>query len=383
MRQLPPLSIGIVCFLVSACGTEVVREPNGNPAPTGGTSGAPTLPAAGTGCDFKPSNALPCDAAGPSIDIGSGCDDGEIDTTSGKFACGTTVPSRTFDQGAGRPKIMAFFVDGFRIGRDKTVRVTGDAALAIVSRGDVVIEGTLDASAENRECTAGPGGYRGGRGDGARGENGAGPGGGDGNGGWAGAGGGSYGGRGGAGGSVTGASPVSGAKGGTVYGEATLVPLLGGSGGGGDEYCGGGGGGAVQVTSSTSILIAAGGGIHVGGGSSKGYYGGGGSGGAILVEAPKIVVEGTLAANGGGGGYGCGALLGALPACGGENGGGVGSSAINADGAAGSSTTDHGGGGGGGAGRIRLVTTGAQAGVPGTLAPATATLLVSQAALAR
>ncbi len=95
------------------------------------------------------------------------------------------------------------------------------------------------------------------------------------------------------------------------FGNATLVPLLGGMNGqdaaGGH---GGGAGGAVQITAGSSITIDgtinAGGGGGVGGGVTVNTAGagGGGSGGAILLEAPTVTIGGSLFANGGGGGGG-------------------------------------------------------------------------------
>ncbi len=352
--------VGLLGLMTVACGEDgpgTTSPPRSSPPTEAATTSPPestvAAPGGGVDCDFAPANGLPCEDGLVDADLSASCDAAEIDTTSGKFACGVNAPSRLIDQGPGRPKIRAFFVRALSTARGVIVRVTGDNALAIVSRGDVVLEGVLDASADNRDCTAGPGGYAGGPGEEAKGKDGFGPGGGIGNGGYGGAGGGSYGGIGGGGGNDANGSAV-GAAAGPAYGDATLVPFMGGSGGGGDSFCGGGGGGAVHVVSSTSIMVAAGGGINVGGGSSLGYHGGGGSGGAILLEAPKVDVAGTLAANGGGGGYGCGGDFSAAPACGGTYGGGVGSSGLDGAGAPGASSDWGGAGGGGGAGRIRV-----------------------------
>ena len=100
-----------------------------------------------------------------------------------------------------------------------------------------------------------------------------------------------------------------------VWGNAELVPLVGGR--AGQDACGdrrgGGGGGAIQLTAGERITIGLDGGISAGGGGGMGgSYGtcaggaGGGSGGAILVEAPRVELEGALVANGGGGGGGGG-----------------------------------------------------------------------------
>jgi hypothetical protein len=97
-----------------------------------------------------------------------------------------------------------------------------------------------------------------------------------------------------------------------TYGDATLIPLLGGMTGQGGGNAGGGGGGALQITAGTRIEVLgnifAGGGGGISGSSSYSYSGGGGggSGGAILLEAPKVVMTGVLNANGAGGGGGGG-----------------------------------------------------------------------------
>lgn len=388
-------TLGCIGLFIAACssdggsGDQGVDAPNrqtpgqeNGAASPGGGSPSSTSTTAAPACDFTPANAVGCES-GPRADLAAECDSLEIDTTSGKFACGIAAPSKLVDQGPGNPKIRVFYVNGLHIARDTKVTVTGTNALAIVSRGDAVLEGVIDASAPNQKCLAGPGGYRGGDGASTKGGNGGGPGGGIGATYAAGAGGGSFGGLGGAGGDDNGGSTTaSGAAPGAAYGTTALVPLIGGSGGGADMNCGGGGGGAVQIVSSTSILVANGGGINAGGASSDGYYGGGGSGGAILVEAPKVTVQGTVAANGGGGGYGCGGELASTPACGGSQyNSGIGSSGIDGNGAPGATNDGAGGGGGGGAGRIRIVTHASAADVAGIVSPAFSTSLSTQAEL--
>lgn len=92
--------------------------------------------------------------------------------------------------------------------------------------------------------------------------------------------------------------------GGPAYGNARLVPFIGGSGGGGGSgstssasYGGGGGGGAILIASSTTITIS--GTISANGGDSYSSTGGGGSGGAIKLIANGITGSGTLSAKGG------------------------------------------------------------------------------------
>ena len=185
-----------------------------------------------------------------------------------------------------------------------------------------------------------------------------------------------------------------------VYGDATLIPLFGGTDGMDAATtsigAGGGGGGALQITAGVKIEIPgkiyAGGGGGVGGYSSWGNAGGGGggSGGAILLEAPTIMMTGRLDANGGGGaaaggddyygvdgedasdempsggyandnGTGC-ALDGYI--YGGNGGNGATSTTAAGNGTSGGyhggcfpDSFIGGGGGGGGAGRIRINTT--------------------------
>jgi hypothetical protein len=96
------------------------------------------------------------------------------------------------------------------------------------------------------------------------------------------------------------------------YGEAELVPLVGGM--NGQDGCGatdgGGAGGALQISAGERIVVAgivdAGGGGGAGGFPSDTCNGGagGGSGGAILLESIEVEIYGEIAANGGGAGSG-------------------------------------------------------------------------------
>jgi hypothetical protein len=96
------------------------------------------------------------------------------------------------------------------------------------------------------------------------------------------------------------------------YGNALLVPLVGGmSGQAGDNGSGGGGGGALQVSAGVSIEVngiisAGGGGGESGGVTNHGELGGGGggAGGSVLLEATTVTIAGTVVANGGAGGDG-------------------------------------------------------------------------------
>lgn len=101
----------------------------------------------------------------------------------------------------------------------------------------------------------------------------------------------------------------NGGIGGSTYGNAFLLPLVGGSGGGGGIFAGGqhgagggAGGGALLIASSVAIAIN--GTIKADGGfggchnSVHAGHGGGGSGGAIRLIAPTITGSGALTAKG-------------------------------------------------------------------------------------
>ncbi len=171
--------------------------------------------------------------------------------------------------------------------------------------------------------------------------------------------------------------------GGMPYGADSLIPLVGGSSGGTGDFgaSSGGphGGGAIQIVSGTSILVSETASINMGGGAGYDIGGntgsGGGSGGAILLEAPLVTIKGILAANGGGGGAGYlshpqDASASDQPALGGSMGGGMraglGAAASVATGGDSAAT----GGGGGGVGRIRINT-----GCGGSLAISTSAII--------
>jgi hypothetical protein len=260
--------------------------------------------------------------------------------------------------------------------------VRGPNALAIVSLGDVVIQGRLDLLGDCMSTNAGPGGARGG----SSGADAPGPGGGKrgmvgtANNDSSGGGGGGYGAEGGDGG-VADSSPAI-PSGGGLWGDPAITQLLGGSGGGGGGGggVGGGGGGAIHIVANGKVSILADqavqpSGINAGGcggeRSNNDAGGGGGSGGAILIEAAELELDNAhLAVNGGGGGgansagataVGTDGVLGATRAAGGLGGSGVGNG--GAGGAAGTlrgdpgdNAANDGGGGGGGVGRIRVNT---------------------------
>jgi hypothetical protein len=187
----------------------------------------------------------------------------------------------------------------------------------LLATGDVTVSGTISLDAQSlgsaNGTTAGaggPGGYNGGIGGsiGTPGGKAMGPGGGDGGidsnniyGG-----GGGYASSGGRWSSDTGA-------GGTAYGNARIVPLVGGSGGGGGAgfstspgFGGAGGGGAILIASSGAVNVTNTGSISANGGTSyigsdwwTPSYGGSGSGGAIRLVANSISGGGYISAVGG------------------------------------------------------------------------------------
>lgn len=163
---------------------------------------------------------------------------------------------------------------------------------------------------------------------------------------------------------------------------------VGGSGRFVDTSDSGGGGGALQLYAATAIRLGASGVIHAGGGGGRGAPApggpgtcganlqagaGGGSGGALYLQAPVVVNDGLLAANGGGGGSGAGlqgaGMAGAdgQPALGAAPGGDQAGPTSGRGGAGGVmtgpgqpapdlSSNGNGGGGGGGVGRIVIRT---------------------------
>lgn len=172
------------------------------------------------------------------------------------------------------------------------VKNANNTPVYLLSQGDVLIEGRIyvsggDSLGQFGPGLGGPGGFDGGR----RGIGAVPPGDGQGPGG-------------GRAGTVENATSPSSSGGGAflsqggigstnqgaIYGNAALIPLIGGSGGGGSPGSGGGGGGgAIVVASNTKITLGVDGNslIDASGGTHGGPYNGG-SGGAIKLVAPKI-----------------------------------------------------------------------------------------------
>ena len=348
----------------------------------------------GGGCEqllpFIPSNFSPCDLGpleGP-IALDQTGSPYVLDTDSGRL----TRPDGTneildgilIDQ-LGAPDLFAIATTSFTVAAGVELEVDGSNALAVVSTGDIAVDGRIDVGASGD--SNGPGGDDDGAcaaGSGDLGElrsrggtDFAGTGGG----------GGGFAEAGGAGAPVEEADDPSGVDGGAAGGSADLTPLrggcAGGSGGvggvnGGD---GGGGGGAIQLVAGDELTVdgvitaRGGGGEGIQSALNGGGGGGGGSGGGILLEAMMLAVNGAVTANGGGGGEGTrtdnstqdgadGAddLTGRAAGGTGGNGGdgGAGGSLVGEDGLTGlvgdsiAGALAGGGGGGGSAGRIRL-----------------------------
>lgn len=358
-------------------------------------------------------------SCGARICIGGSCMDPPYPTMSTEVLAPMPADAGSGDAGtatrtiflpAGRHEFASIHVpSGYTLRIDPNDIGTG--VLELISRGDIVIEGTIDLSggaggtpvligssqsggatgaprdgSNSRSCIGVP--SIGGSGDPGETAPGAAPGcalggeygggmsgsgasGGGGGGGYAGGGGGSSPSRaGGAGGGVgtdrggEGGAPCAGGGGGEapgVYaggdGEGNCEPLLGGAGGGGS--IGAAAANDLAVTSRTFHAGSAGGGAGSTAVGSGGGGGGGGGGALRLASATRIVITGSILAEGGPGGAGS---LGG----GGGSGGVVVLSApelevspiaeISVDGGAGGYSSGGARGGDGGRGRIRIST---------------------------
>jgi hypothetical protein len=197
---------------------------------------------------------------------------------------------------------------------------SGSLPLALLSRSDALVSGTIDVSAYSSYLSpvGGPGGGGGGV-PGGGGAYSASPGAGPGGGGGgltpmpsgqpqvsSGGGGGGFGGPGGTGAAGASSSntfpgfiPLPGGAGGASYGNLG-VQLQGGSGGGGAVYgSGGGGGGAIELVAVGSLGIN--GAILANGSNGADFGAAGGSGGGIFLHADSVVLSGMLSAAGGSG----------------------------------------------------------------------------------
>jgi hypothetical protein len=352
---------------------------NGDDAGDASTSG--TL-------SFKPSNL---DLTG--IDLSQITDEDTANSCqirTGISDCFNHAANATITQSDGT-KLAVFVVKSWKV--EPTVHINlseigGNMPIAVVSLGDITIQGTIDGHAQ--DVHAAPGGF-----ESQASMDGSGPGGGPkGDDKTIGAGGASYCGQGGQGSVVQNSGGTPGAKA-AASGVPELVPLRGGASGGAGGGQGGAGGAGFQLVANGKFTMAQGSYINVGGGG--GGYGttgsGGGAGGSLLIEAQSITVAGTLAANGGGGGgTGLGADVGkngtndAVPAAGGPGvgAGGAGGAGATIDGVDAPAPTgiNFAGGGGGGAGRIRLNSKSGAADLTGAVvSPPTTTPCVTQGTL--
>lgn len=324
-----------------------------------------------------------------------GAENSMLDTNSGSFipgagqpvvidtdaitVTGENVPTNlngiVLENESNLPEILVLTFESVQILAGVQVRVQGSRALALGSKEDLLILGTIDAGGRGSEPGPGgfPGGFAGTLGEG----NGRGYAGQPGDyGGQAGGGGAGYLGAGGAGGASNSATEGAG---GQSYGGSAITTLVGGSGGGGSSTGsneigkGGGGGGAIMLFSRGEVVVGENASINVGGGGGRAGEiaksgGGGGSGGSLLIEAPRVKILGVLAANGGGGGgsdamdpseeHGDDGHPSAQPTAGGNT-GGAGGADTEHDGSNGESKgiSLTAGGGGGACGRIRINST--------------------------
>ena len=307
-------------------------------------------------------------ASPPDVTLGTGSfslmDGSIIDQQTDMFV---SIPNFLAPAPSGGVPVRVYVVNSLHV-QDAIINGTGvDMAVAIISAGDIVIDGTVtvlpgsgsysaagcngsDGTFTDRDnqltCAAGGGGAN--ATDGA-------PGGNVLNG-------------------TSGNLETGGAQG-VAAGTANLTPLRGGCGGGYSATMGmhlqpaAGGGGAIQLTSGTRIVVN--GAIDVRGSQgADDYYqtmsngtgfivGGGGAGGSMLIEAPTVSLSASakLLASGGDGGQNCTTNM---PGCGvGGHGATAGLAATR-----GTDTAEPGaqvfavnsGGGGGGLGRIRINT---------------------------
>jgi hypothetical protein len=268
--------------------------------------------------DVDPLNGLASELdATPTAPVVVLSDGASIDTNAGTVLDGNsnlvTVPSAVVSQASGYPSIRVFEVKSLHLLGKTTV--TGTNALAIVSDGDIEIDGELhlaptlmssggysvtDPGSMSCDTTNGSGGFP---------SSSTRPGGG-----------------GGGGFEIAGARggnnpPTTGGAGGVVASSTTLMPLRGGCEGAPSTLLGvaGTGGGAVELVSRTTINVV-GGAVNVSGGGGYGRLpgalgpqdggNGGGAGGGVVLEAPSVVLTGSsaaLAANGGAGSADCSA----------------------------------------------------------------------------
>lgn len=360
-------------------------------APDGGFPDGAPPDAAAPGCPlgFTPSNLAGADfcdhfpAPYSDIVISGSC---AFEGTNSSTTCAPVGATHGFvlvDQGAGLPKIGVYIAKSWTIAAGADVTFANQNAVALVALDTIDVEGTISITATGTGTTAG--GYFA---MGTKAGKGAGPGGGGGGSAKNAGGGGGYCGAGGTGAAFAGGTDAAG---GATYGDAKLIPLVGGSSGGSADGVPGSGGGAIQLVAGTSITLGKTGVITAGGGHAA-LFDGAGSGGGILLESPTVTLSGVLAANGGGGGgegmsfQGSDGKPSAMAAPGGTN-GGAGSAGMTLTGGNGlcpaascvsTNTSDAPGGGGGGAGRIRVNTKSGTMTFGGTHSPPLTSICMTQ-----
>ncbi len=386
------------------------------------------VPMLGAACTITTNNNVPAGDAGPTNDspggggvlgfqpsnLGSVLDGLDLSTlvdldvtTQGTYAsleCGATSNNGCLTQSITQSDgstAVAYIAKSWKVEPTVILGITDKTPVVLVALTTIDVLGGIDATADHNNPKGG-GGFGTSTGD----ADGLGPGGGSkgdssttSSEGAIGGGGAGHCGAGGNGGRASAAVGVGGAP----YGQASLVPLQGGSGGG--NSLAGAGGGAFQLVAGTSITIRAGATVSAGGGG--GYANtqgaaGAGAGGAILLEAPTVTIDGALSANGGGGGGGSAqgssasganatpdgtAAAGGIPGTLGAGGNGSASATTaGTDGANGDMPSGFGGtygaaGGGGGAGWLRINTRSGAASITGTLSPAPTTSCATQGTL--
>ena len=345
------------CAAGNRCGFTPL--PNGSPCSAGVCSGGQCV--AVPVFNFPTSNFVEADLPASlgaltincaSVTINTGLADGGISFT--ECDGGVRVVPHTVVSNGGYGALL-LYVDSLTVGSSGRLRARGSRPLILAVKNNATLGGTTDVdgfevnalqrgAGANVACAEGegrPGGIGGSPLTAG------------------GGGGGAYGGVGGRGHFGAGAGNTLGGDGGAPFGNATLIPLLGGCNGGlggsgndANQGRGGRGGGALQVTAGGVIHVsgnvtANGGGGEGGRSDARTGGGGGGSGGAILLEAQRLTSGqfGNLIANGGAGGEGSGYSSGSTAYDGerGENG------QLSLEGATGGSSIACGGAGGDGA----------------------------------
>jgi hypothetical protein len=333
---------------------------DGATAPDGTVMGPDTGP--GPSLTYQPSNTgsltFNASTTGP---LTLNADNCVISTDNVTISCASgqnpsmDMATVTLPSGGGQAVVFTFTY--ISIDADSALQIQGTLPGILVALGSLDLQGSIDVSADNYDSDSDINVIPGAR------STGAGVGGFGNSGGPQGGGGGSFCGTGG-----HGAPGTTGFAPGATYGNATLVPLVGGSAGGGassggaDAFSNGQGGGALQISAGGTLTVHAGAWITVNGsgGISQGNEQGegGGSGGSILLEAPTVEIDGVLEANGGEGSDENSDGL-SSPIDGGVATrsmclGGNGSVGAMPNGSAGSANAMGYGGGGGGAGWIRI-----------------------------